>query len=338
MKLRFSVVLGLALTLRESASALITGNIKIVGEVGGTQFLPGSYVSTFPRWTAESKEDDETVTLSRLIGSGINRSTETSQTTAHQFVDPTSNEELWWPADLETIQVRPTVEFMLKSGMPAYVLAGLEVRVPSKVSKDGRQWKNFGMNSQPLASQWTSFNIAVETGFRVETYIGKVLLENKSKNADGEDEEKEIVQWSAFGNAAKSEATCEEPNSSSLDEEERIVESSQGTLRAIETLGNLLASLDENSPLSEGMHIISIPVSGREWIDLPNPSIKDADDTYKIVSVGTVEDDAKELLSLDEDLIALSAASVLNVEVSRIAPGGESEYLPQAYVPLYKNV
>mmetsp|Transcript_10397 Transcript_10397/g.15736 ORF Transcript_10397/g.15736 Transcript_10397/m.15736 type:complete len:334 (-) Transcript_10397:15-1016(-) len=333
MKLRISAVLGLALTLRESTSALVTGNIKIVGEVGGTQFLPGSYVSTFPRWTAESKEGppyDETVTLSRLIGSGINRSTETSQTTAHQFVDPTSNEELWWPADLETIQVRPTVEFLLKSAMPTYVLAGLEVRVPSKVSKDGRHWKNFGMNSQPLASQWTSFNIAVETGFRVETYIGKALLENKSKNADGEDEE--IVQWSEFGNAAK------EPNSSRLDEEERIVESSQGTLRAIEILGNLLASLDEDSPLSEGMHIISIPVSGREWIDLPNPSIKDADDTYKIVSVGTVEDDAKGLLSLDEDMIALSAASVLNVEVSRIAPGGESEYLPQAYVPLYKNI
>lgn len=45
--------------------------------------------------------------------------------------------------------------------------------------------------------------------------------------------------------------------------------------------------------------------------------------------------DAEELLTMDTDLVAMTATSILGVEVSQIEAGGESEYLPDVYKPLY---
>ena len=334
----FNAATLLILTTLESqgTAALVTGIIKIVGEPGGvTQFLPGSYVNTFPRWTAECTEE-RTVNLSRMLGSGLDRSEESSTVTlAHQFVDPTSNEELWWPSDLKTLQARPTLDILIKSGFPAYVMAGLEVRVPSDKSMDGREWRNFGMNCQPLASQWTAFNLAHENGFRVEAFYGRALIKNES-------EEKDTIDWKAM-TFDTVEESCKEKELPVpvpvpvtvplLEKEERKMVSAQRTQNALEILGGLLASMDEQSPLADGMHIVSIPVN--EWTDLP--SIDGEDDTYQLVSVGTVESDAKELLNMDDDLIAMSATSLLNVEVKSIAPGGESEWIPAVYAPLYKR-
>lgn len=306
-----------------SSTALVTGNIQIVGKSGGTQFLPGSYVSTFPRWNAEVT-GDETISLSRLLGSGLDR-LDPVPTLAQQFVDPTSNEELWWPADLQTLQVRPTLDFFLKNATPEYVLAGMEVRVPSDSSQDGKEWKNFGMNSQPLASQWTTFDIAVENGFRVEMFYGKILLTNK-------DEDDVIVEWKALRDDHPADS-CVEDEISSIEKNNIAMEYAKGTQNALGTFGNLLAGMDESSPLAHGMHIVSVPIT-TDWIDLPVP---DGENGYKLVSVGTVDSDAKELLNLDTDLVAMSAASILKVEVTRIAPGSESEFMPEAYIPLYKN-
>jgi len=299
--------------IHQDVNALVTGTIKIVGGVG-TQFLPGSYVNTFPRWTAE-RNVDQSVEVSRMIGSG-NDLTSAVMT----FVDPTSNAELWWPSDLDKLQFRPSLNFLIKGAIPAYALAGVEVRVPSDASKNGKEWRNFGMNCQPLASQWTDFNIAIENGFRVETFYGK------SKGKGEEDEEEESIDWKDISGSG--EESCTE---SAV--EERKTRAQEGTKKALETLATLLVSMEDESPLVDGMHIVSIPVSD-EWTDLP--SLKGEDETYKLVSVGTVESDAKELLNMGEDMIEMSATSLLNVEVSQISPGGESEYMPVAYHDLYK--
>ena len=54
------------------------------------------------------------------------------------------------------------MDVMIKLGTAAYVLMGLDVHVPPDASGNGNKWKNFGINSQILASQWVTFNIAVE--------------------------------------------------------------------------------------------------------------------------------------------------------------------------------
>ena len=136
-------------------------DISIVGQAGGApQKLPGSYVKTFNRWTVEQISSDSP-TLQRLPTEGDD-----------SFVNPTSTEEVWWPVDLKSLQVRPCLDVLMQNGSPKYAMAGLSVRVPENVSGDGNDWRNYGMNSQPLAGQWTTFAFAVEGGFRAECFVG----------------------------------------------------------------------------------------------------------------------------------------------------------------------
>jgi hypothetical protein len=308
MKTNYSIILAFLIAFPHESKAIVTGTIKIVGGMSGGQTLPGSYVNSFPRWTVE-RTIDQSIAVSRMLGSG-------PDAPPGEFVDPTSNEELWWPSDLKKLQVRPSLDIFLKSAVPAYVLAGLEVRVPSDASMDGREWKNFGVNCQPLASQWSGFEIAAEKGFRVETFYGSKTDEDSS------------IDWKDIA-AGSNEASC---NGSGM--EERKLRAEEGTQKAMDLLGSLLGNMDEQSPLVEGMHIISIPITD-EWIDLPPNDAEN--NAYNLVSVGTVESDAKELLKMGEDMLEMSVSSVLNVEVLRIAPGGESEYIPAAYNSLYKK-
>jgi hypothetical protein len=58
------------------------------------------------------------------------------------------------------LQVRPAVEFLIKGGVPTYVLAALQFR-----DADGSPPKTC-----PLARQWTTFSFAAEPQFRVEVF------------------------------------------------------------------------------------------------------------------------------------------------------------------------
>ena len=102
VSLQFIVLLLLRVCPSE---AVVVGNIKIVGQSGGiAQFLPGSYINTIPRWSVENQDEEEeggqsSISLKRLIGTGIQQPTSASpsSTIAQEYVDPTSNVELWWP-------------------------------------------------------------------------------------------------------------------------------------------------------------------------------------------------------------------------------------------------
>lgn len=136
-------------------------DITIVGQAGGApQKLPGSYVKGFTRWSVEELAS-ESPTLQRLPTEGDD-----------SFVNPTSTEEVWWPMDISTLQARPCLDVLMQGGQPKYAMAGLTVRVPKEASSDGSDWRNYGLNSQPLAGQWTTFAFAVEGGFRVECFVG----------------------------------------------------------------------------------------------------------------------------------------------------------------------
>ena len=113
---------------------------------------------------------------------------------------------------------------------------------------------------------------------------------------------------------------------------------------AFHKAATFVAEIDVRSPLAEGFHIVSFPLADA-WTDLPPPKNvgaaaaagggDDAEGTYRIVSLGTSEPFASKLLDLDEDFLTMSSTSVLEVRVSRTAPGGASEYLPEPYKELY---
>lgn len=275
-------------------------DIRLVGMPGGgPQTLPAQYVNSFQRWSITG-ESDGNLSLEALEGA----SGRLDQNNG--FVNPTSTTELWWPSDISNLQVRSTIEILFQSGSPAYASGGLEVRVPPKSSADGIEWKNHGLNSQPLARQWTAFNFVVEPNFRVESFIGRRVEEGSAE-----------PEW----------------------EEISAGEASEQMRKALETLGIFLSGIDDTSPLATGFHIVSIPTEV-EWTDLPelteDPKSDDGKmETYALIALGTAEPDSKELLTMESDLVAMTASSILAVQVSQTEPGGESEYLPEAYKPLY---
>jgi len=232
------------------------------------------------------------------------------------WVNPTTTTELWWPRDLSRLQIRPMMNVLFRSGSLSYVSVGLDVRVPHENENNGdgdvESWRNYGMNSQPIARQWTTLEIAMEKLFHMEGFI--IYNENGD---DSDDDQKHDTLF---------------PSLNVQDVMQRVAIFS--------------AELDSLSPLAEGFHIASFPMM-ENWTDLPSSTGsknkeegKDEDETeiiYKIVCMATSEPFANKLLDMDEDLLTMSATSVLEVEVSLTAKGGDSPYLTEPYKPLYLN-
>ena len=283
--------------------------ILIVGyeDAGTTQRLPTQYVlNSFERWVWEDQK------LAKIPS--ISSSSDKNQ----GFVNPTSITNLWWPVDLPIIQIRPSIDIVLSNGKPTYVAAGMDVRVPI-VDDTGiiKTWRNHGLNSQPLAKQWTTFESVGKPNFRIEVFIEDVddeiesSSEKSSKYAADAPEQKEI-------------------------QFQRIASTSEATKHAIESLGVLLASLEDTSPLSKRFHIVSIPLDDTKWVDLPVMGTV-VDRPYMAITIGTSLPDAGALLNTKRDLAAMMGTTFLAVEVMPTAPGKESPNLPKAYEPLYKK-
>ncbi|KAL7473286.1 hypothetical protein ACHAXS_013738 [Conticribra weissflogii] len=301
-----------------SAAGQPGDGIKIVGLPGGQiQSLPGMYVKTFRRWIVEENNNDSvectadgtkssgsasSLFMEPIYGAGV-----ADLPYNEGWVNPTTTDELWWPKDLETLQTRPLLNVLFKSGVLSYVGVGLDVRFPQyKHGKDGSEvisWRNYGMNSQPISRIWTSLNIAMEKLFHVEGFI---LRGNNGKNFE-------------------------------------ILFPSINAQSVMQKVVTFVGEVDALSPIGEGFHIVSFPMTNA-WVDIPNPEdgmqvdeesgeINGA--TFKIVCMATSEPFATKLLDMDEDLLTMSSTSVLEVEVSRTAKGKDSPYLPEPYKELY---
>lgn len=289
-------------------------DITIVGQAGGApQKLPGSYVKSFTRWSVEELSGNSP-TLQRLPTEGDD-----------SFVNPTSTEEVWWPSDLKSLQVRPCLDVLMQGGQPKYAMAGLTVRVPGEVSGDSGEWRNFGLNSQPLAGQWTTFAFAVEGGFRVECFVGTSDAEDGTRSRDANKEDDSTVLYDRIfpGDLG---ALNDRPSAHAMFASQRMT-------KALESLGLFLSGIDDTSPLNNGFHLVSFPLTD-EWIDLPKLK---SERGYKLLCVATAEPDAEELLEMDEGLVQMTATSVMKVAVVPTASGSDSEYLPASYVPLYSK-
>ncbi len=282
-------------------SSISAFSIKIVGLPGGkVESLPGMYVNSFRRWIAEEEKEDDnaamnscasnTIKIEPIVGAGISID--------EGWVNPTSAADLFWPLDIK-LQVRPTLNVMLKQGVLSYASPGLDVRVPH----DGGSWRNYGMNSQPIARQWTSLEIAMEQMFHVESFI----IEKDSTASD-------IKYTTLFD--------------------------SMEIKNALQKVATFIGEIDSLSPLNSGFHVVSFPLIDK-FSDLPCPSSTDDEDKieseeiYKIVMLGTSEPFGSKLLDMDEDILAMSSTSALEVVVARTIAGKDSEYLPQVYKPLY---
>ncbi|KAL3771342.1 hypothetical protein ACHAW5_007245 [Stephanodiscus triporus] len=325
-----------------SSSLSSDGGITIVGlPGGGIESLPGMYVRSIRRWIEEEDGNGGRgggIKMAPIPGTGGEGSA-----ILGGWVDPTTTSELWWPRDLAALQVRPTLNILLRSGVLSYVSAGLDVRVPRQCPSDVRRddgddddgvavvatsssWRNHGLNSQPIARQWTTLNIAMERMFHVEGFVVPLRGGNGKGGDDGDDGDDD----------SERRKHRHETLFPSLD--------ARG---AMERVATFIAEMDASSPLAEGFHIASFPMT-RDWIDLPNDEeerVSDDNDydgiepsgLYNIVCLATSEPFASKLKGLDDDILAMSSTSVLEINVSRTAKGGESMCLPEVYKNLYLN-
>jgi hypothetical protein len=229
-------------------SAASSLSVNIVGIPGGvTQSLPISYVQSFQRWTVEDGQ-----VLSRVCDCKVS--------------------EIEWNDECE---IRPTLDVLIKSGLPSYVMAGLQVR----------------SNNQdlcPLARQWTTFAFAVEPSFRLETFV------SSSNDDDYSVDSHKGLLVANDGNHVEQMKT------------------------AMELFGIVLSRTGEGSPLSEGFHIVSIPLES-DWTKLPSPD----NGPYTVTCLATAEPEAKELLDMDPGLVEMTASSVLELRV--VPAGSESD-------------
>jgi len=353
-----------------SSSSSDGGGIKIVGLPGGqVQSLPRMYVKSFRRWIVEGEiteqqaigitTDTTTTTLLKaelIRGSGsLDRNYFDDDSNNHLpdeedgdrnnndergWVNPTSTNLLWWPSDLPTLQIRPMLNVLFRNGVLSYVSVGLDVRVPHRgavtttataMDDNVSTWRNHGLNSQPIARQWTTLDIAMEKLFHVEGFVVFEGVDDDSKkNSDGD------------------ERTQQQRSASRRYDTLFPSLNAQGALQKV---ARFVAELDPSSPLALGFHIASVPMT-KHWIDLPTTNTNDGDTVtgksddendddetevvaYKIVCMATSEPFASKLLDLDEDVLTITSSSVLEVDVSRIAPGAESIYLTDPYKELY---
>lgn len=317
-------------------TASLAGEVRIVGMPGGrTQTLPGNYVRSFPRWFVDDSRGqrgggDENSDSPSRHRRGL--TAEPLRTAGDDtFVDPTSTSELWWPSDIEVLQIRPALDVLMKAGTPNYALAGLNVRVPGRASADGTEWRNYGLNSQPLAAQWMTFGVAVEGSFRVECFVG----EDAGVGDDESMDDSGKVSRGSEGNNMKWKRLFP-GNLGSLDDttSAHIMFGAERMKKVVEALGMFLSRIDEASPLSDGFHVVSFPLA-EDWIDLPKIEGGEEGSGYKLTCVATSEPDAKALLEMDRGLVEMTATSMLEVDVSPTDPGSDSDYLPDSYKPLY---
>lgn len=228
-------------------SAASSLSVNIVGIPGGvTQSLPISYVESFQRWTVEDGQ-----ILSRVCDSKIS--------------------EIEWNNECE---IRPTLDVLLKSGLPSYVMAGL-------------QGRSNNQDLCPLARQWTTFAFAVEPSFRLETFV------SSSSSGDSVDSHKALLVANDGNPVEQMKA-------------------------AMELFGIVLSQTGEGSPLSDGFHIVSIPLDS-DWTKLPSPD----NGPYTVTCLATAEPEADELLDMDPGLVEMTASSVLELRV--VSAGSESD-------------
>ena len=288
------LILACHLHSSRSFSSIPSNDIKIVGLPGGQiQSLPGMYVQTFQRWIVKDSTGENCgLPIEPLIGAGTKNE--------KGWVNPTTINELWWPADIPSVQSRPMLNVLFKGGVLSYVSMGLDVRVP-QVNELGEMvaWRNYGLKSQPIARQWTTLDIAMEKLFHVEGFI----LHQK------EDEE------------VKSEELFPSIYAAPI----------------LEKVATFIAEIDETSPLVQGFHIVSFPMM-KYWADLPRPKQTTEDEptsAYKLACFATSEPFASKLLEMDDGLLEMSSTSVLEIAVTMTEEGGKSQYLPDVYKQLY---
>lgn len=136
---------------KDEATTSASEVYKIVGIPGsGPQYLPKTYVKTFPRWILD-QDKGKLVRVNEKEDDNVDGSCDSSSSSSSS----------------DTVSVQPTLNFLLKGGKPTYVFVGLSVGAPNDNAVGSSN-----NNQHYLAQQWTTFAATAERNFRIELFLG----------------------------------------------------------------------------------------------------------------------------------------------------------------------
>lgn len=230
---------------------------KIVGIPGsGTQSIPHSYVENFSKWKLSSQQS-----FKYSMTQSDNKLTKDNYP---------PNQQKLIVSDSNTVEIRPTIHFLLKGGIPAYSMSGIQMRASSSDTTDDQT----PIMLLLLAQQWTTFQMLVEPMMRIVLYVGP---------GDGTDE--------------------------------RLLLLDNNVIREqIEKIGVILSRSNVDDEFaSSGFHLISFVLTN-EWVKVLSNENNEPELTITCVLTG--EADAREVFTLEKDLIEMTAASLLQIRLN----------------------
>jgi len=230
------------------------------------------------------------------------------------WVNPTSVDELYLPSDLPLPFVRAALGVVVINGIPRYAMPSLITTLDTP----GRAWRNRGIKSLPRASGWVDLfgEYSDLTRFKFHCFGQFAPDVRFLEDQDG------AASWENL--MGTKEAGMLRP---ALDNTGCDVATAMADFK------KLLKSLEQN-PLSVGYHIVDVPLPAARPLRLRGNSALIARRIKAFLSDLLYPSDL--LGQEDLSIVDGEAVGAMDIEVSQVAPGGTSEFLPEAYIDLFE--
>ena len=293
------------------------------------QKLPMQYMKSCPIYTFDAGTQE----FSLVEGEG----------SPGGFVNPTSFKELFLPADLPLPRTVPALGVCLTNGLPRFIMPSLCLTLQTP----DRLWRNRGVCSAPRAAVW------------IDTFSPLVRPERLSFSCFGQSVPDLRFLEDIDGTGAWQSQLVRPPlaggGSWSSYPSDSVRVSAEWT-----ALKTALSALPTQSPalwstLSEGYTFIDVPLTlsetGSVLVSLPKARMKlflsDFDEPRRLVGVSEAEAEAGKRqgqgqgqgLGLGQGqgpgLLDDEPCGEMEVEVTVVAAGRDSEFLPEGYRDLY---
>ncbi|KAG8457022.1 hypothetical protein KFE25_000312 [Diacronema lutheri] len=273
-------------------SASSTSTLSYVSIAGGSlmaEKLPLSYCQSWPLWCTSAVGDG------RLAMRRVNPSADGDDERG-SWVDPLTFEDMWLPEDLPFPSFHLALTLVLKDGTPRYVAPGLD----STVASAGREWRNRGLCSVPMAKTWLPWRHTPIAQMRLSAYVQPPTPPDAP--ADGSDG-----------------ARCQ-PLAVLVPVEKAFEMAAEVLADAPSELANGFSYLTVRLPLDDESLLASAAL-------VPGARLR--------VFLSDAESFPTALGSSDDSWAW--ERGECDVRLMQVSPGGTSAYLPDVYRPLFEN-
>ena len=276
-------------------------NIQIRGS-SNQQQLPKTMARTWTTWTLNKEMNDaeKVEDASDELG----------------FVDSTSFEELYLPSDLPIPSAKAALGIVIANGIPRYILPSiiLTLNTPDK------EWRNRGLCSVVRADGWLDiFSPFVPS-------LDKLKFSCFAQYAPDVRFLEDQDGTGSWTNAIDSESSINNDN-------DNLSPSPSSSLikEAYESVDDWLKTCcDVNHPIMSGYHFIDIPLTNDYDNNIKIPPLK-------LKAFISDVDAPERLIEVEPNDLDVLPAGSLDIQITEVAAGGKSEFLPACYQALYEE-